>query len=761
MHSAGSAPAINVETARTSGPPRLSRSLSRLLFWRSPEAGEGPAAGRSAYLPGLDGLRALSVIAVLIYHARPEWLPGGFLGVEVFFVISGFIITRALLHEWRDSGRIGLAAFWMRRARRLLPAVGLLLAGVLAYVAAFQPDEVASLRMDALAALAYVTNWQLILGDQSYFDSFQRPSMLRHLWSLAVEEQFYIVWPLVLGFGLPILKQKGLAILIIAGIAASAIGMALLYDPAGDNSRAYFGTDTRAAGLLVGALLAFVMVANQGRDFGPWGRRACLLLGVVALAGLVGTSFWLDESKAFLYQGGFLTVSLVSAVVILAATQRNLLASVLAVRPLRWVGVRSYGIYLWHWPIYMLAWPREATLTEVALQIAAVVVIAAASYSLLEAPIRQGALGRAWQRARAWSVQSWRFRSAIVFSGTSTAAVVFSLVAVAALAKPPELPPYFQTGSIRIQSAVIAQDVGSVVRGPTLMGRVQTTISALTTDERTCPSDNLSPNGSLVGVSSTAFGSTCPQPVTLFQKPPASELADADIIVMGPMATEEEMGAFFAANQPELETAGVVGADDGPAAVVETPVATEPSATSGGGSGTQAPVISEPPPAVPSATSPAQMPSITAIGDSVMLGAAYTLAGSIPGLDLDASVGRQASSAIGLVQQKAAAGVLGEVVVLHIGNNGTLTNEQFDQLMAAIGPDRRVVVLNLHVPRTWEESNNAVISNGVSRYANAVLIDWAAAGNAYPQVLYNDGIHLTPGGATYYTQLVMAAIGEG
>ena len=155
------------------------------------------------------------------------------------------------------------------------------------------------------------------------------------------------------------------------------------------------------------------------------------------------------------------------------------------------------------------------------------------------------------------------------------------------------------------------------------------------------------------------------------------------------------------------------------------------------------------------------MPSITAIGDSVMLGAAYTLAGSIPGLDLDASVGRQASSAIGLVQQKAAAGVLGEVVVLHIGNNGTLTNEQFDQLMAAIGPDRRVVVLNLHVPRTWEESNNAVISNGVSRYANAVLIDWAAAGNAYPQVLYNDGIHLTPGGATYYTQLVMAAIGEG
>ena len=747
MYSAGSAPALNVETDRTRGLSPLSRLLSLVAPAKAEDAG---ASGRSSYLPGLDGLRALSVIAVLIYHARPEWLPGGYLGVEVFFVISGFIITRALLNEWREQGRIALTAFWLRRARRLLPAVGLLLAGVLAYVAVFEPDELARLRMDVLAALGYATNWHLIAGDQSYFDSFQRPSMLRHLWSLAVEEQFYILWPLVLAFGLPILRHKGMALLIFAGIAASAIGMALLYDPAGDNSRAYFGTDTRVAGLLVGALLAFFAAGWQtrhARRVHPWSMA---LLGIVALFVLVSYVFWLDDSKPFLYQGGFLAVSLVSAVLILAVTQRNAFASLLSIRPLRWVGVRSYGIYLWHWPIYMLTWPREATLSQLAMQITAVVVIAAASYALLEKPVREGALARAWQGVRTWQAQSWRYRSALVFSGTSTAAVVFSLFAVAVLAKPPELPSYFQSDRISLRSAVIAQDAGSVVRGPTLMGRVQTTIGALTTDARTCPSDNLSPGGNLLGLASSPFGSTCPTPVALFEKPPASANADAEIIVMVPPPTEEEIAAIFAQIEPEPPEREVAE---------EPTVEPAPAGNQAPGtqvSSAQAPAAS--PPVAPAAVLES-MPAVTAVGDSVMLGAAYTLAGTIPGIDLDAAVGRQASAAIGLLQQKEASGLLGEVVVVHIGNNGTLTSDQFDQLMAVIGPERKVVVLNLHVPRTWEESNNVVISNGAARYANAILIDWAAAGNSYPEILYKDGIHLTPSGAAYYSQLVIAAIG--
>ena len=768
MRAADSAPATSPGTASPAGRLSFHKVLSLVSRGRSQSGASGPSAGRSSYLPGLDGLRALAVIAVLIYHARPGWLPGGFLGVEVFFVISGFIITRALVSEWQESGRIALTSFWLRRARRLLPAVGLLLAAVLAYVAAFEPDEVARLRGDTLAALAYVTNWHLILGDQSYFDSFQRPSMLRHLWSLAIEEQFYILWPLVLAFGLPILRQRGLLVLTIAGIAASALGMALFYDPAGDNSRAYFGTDTRAAGLLVGAALAFVMAGSRA-PMSAGGRYGLLVLGVPALFLLAGATLWLHEGKPFLYQGGFLAVGLTTAVLIWAVTQPNALSRVLGIAPLRWVGVRSYGIYLWHWPVYMLAWPREASAGQLVLQIFAIVIIAAASYALLERPVREGALGRVWQGLRAWPVQPLRYRGAAFFSGAGATAVVISLLAVAITAKPPEVPSSFETGSIRIQNVVLAQDAGSVARGPTLMGRVQTAISALTADERNCPSDSLLPDGTVVGVVSTPFGSTCPQPLALFEKPPAAENADAELIVISPEPSPEEVAALLAeleivVPEPEVDEAAAPPAAE-PAGVAESPPATEPSPAANAAPPATEQSEPAPPsagPPAPNAAPPSQtVPSVTAIGDSVMMGAAYTLAGSIPGIDLDASIGRQASSAVALLQERAAAGRLGQVVVVHVGNNGTLTADHFDQLMAAIGADRTAVFLNLKVPRAWEDSNNAVIVNGVSRYGNAVLVDWAAAGAAYPELFNKDGIHLTSSGASYYTQLVADAVSGG
>jgi hypothetical protein len=291
------------------------------------------------------------------------------------------------------------------------------------------------------------------------------------------------------------------------------------------------------------------------------------------------------------------------------------------------------------------------------------------------------------------------------------------------------------------------------------MGRVQTTISALTTDERTCPSDNLSPGGSVIGIASGPFGSTCPQPLTLFAQPEAAELTDAHIISFVPQLTEEEIGAIFAQIDPEPPVLEPEVIDE--PVVVSTPVTNVATSGQDASSTSQTPASTEPPVAAPIAPATVldSVPTVTAIGDSVMLGAAYTLASNIPGIDLDAAVGRQASAAIGLLQQKAAAGLLGEVVVVHIGNNGTLTSDQFDQLMAVIGPERKVIVLNLHVPRAWEEGNNAVIASGVTRYANAVFIDWSAAGNTYPELLYNDSIHLTPSGAAYYSQLVIAAIG--
>ena len=239
---------------------------------------------RLAYSPGLDGLRALAVIAVLLYHADLPFLPGGFLGVEVFFVISGYLITALLLAEWRKEGRISLKDFWLRRARRLLPALYVLLVATLAYSVVFLPGEVAGLRADAVAAVGYVTNWFLILGQESYFEAVGRPSLLQHLWSLAVEEQFYLIWPIVMAVGLGVgttyRRQRVALAVALAGAAVSAVAMALLYTPGVDPSRVYYGTDTRATGLLCGAALAFLWSpAETYRPSDKWAARRTAAAG--------------------------------------------------------------------------------------------------------------------------------------------------------------------------------------------------------------------------------------------------------------------------------------------------------------------------------------------------------------------------------------------------------------------------------------------------------------------------------------------------
>ena len=271
------------------------------------------------YQPALDGLRAISVLAVLLYHADVAWIPGGFLGVEVFFVISGFLITTLLIEEWQRSGAIDRPHFWMRRARRLLPALFAVLAAVAIYTAVVVPDELARLRGDVIAALTYTTNWFLIFSEQSYFDAFGRPSPLKHLWSLAVEEQFYIVWPVVFGFAIKKVGGKAGRLfgpLVLGAIASTAL-MWLMYDPDGDPSRVYYGTDTRAAGILLGGALACVWMPWRSRR--PAAANAGPLLevvGAVALLGLIWFFLNTGEFDPWLYQGGFAIVSLTTVVVI-------------------------------------------------------------------------------------------------------------------------------------------------------------------------------------------------------------------------------------------------------------------------------------------------------------------------------------------------------------------------------------------------------------------------------------------------------------
>jgi peptidoglycan/LPS O-acetylase OafA/YrhL/CubicO group peptidase (beta-lactamase class C family) len=362
-----------------------------------------PRAPALPYLPGLDGLRALAVVAVLLYHAD---LPvrGGFLGVESFFVLSGFLITALLLAEWRRNGRIDLATFWARRARRLLPALLLVLAATHALATVLLRGDTPTLRGDSLAALGYVMNWHLIFGGQSYFDPMVRPTLLQHLWSLAVEEQFYLFWPLLFAAGMRFLRPRGLLLATLATAAASVALMAWLFQPGADPSRIYYGTDTRASALLIGVALALVW--SPGGAPAAESRRAGRLLdlaGALALGGLIAASTWLYESHPLMYRGGFALVALGTALLIVAAThpRARLAPALLGCGPLRWIGTRSYAVYLWHWPIFSVTRPHQDVpfggWPLLALRLAIVLALAELSYRFVETPTRRGAIERAWR----------------------------------------------------------------------------------------------------------------------------------------------------------------------------------------------------------------------------------------------------------------------------------------------------------------------------------------------------------------------------
>jgi peptidoglycan/LPS O-acetylase OafA/YrhL len=332
---------------------------------------------------------------VFLYHSRIDWLPGGFLGVDLFFVLSGYLITSLLLVEWEARNRIDLRRFWLRRAKRLLPALVVVVLAALVLSAIFARDDLARTRGDAVSSLLYYTNWHEIIANHSYFNLMGRPSLLQHLWSLAVEEQFYVIWPLLLVPGLVLLGRKRLPLVVAAGIAGSAALMWVLYKPT-DPTRVWNGTDTRAFLLLMGILLALVWPYVERL------RRALPLLELFGVAALVATVLLFRQMHDYdptLWQGGDLAASFCFVVLIAAVAHPGTgLGEALGVAPLRWLGERSYGIYLWHWPVIELMRPGvdiSWTGPGVVFAQAAIVLTAAElSFRYVEQPIRTGSLQR-------------------------------------------------------------------------------------------------------------------------------------------------------------------------------------------------------------------------------------------------------------------------------------------------------------------------------------------------------------------------------
>jgi peptidoglycan/LPS O-acetylase OafA/YrhL len=421
------------------------------------DAADHKGSGQSAlrHIPALDGARGAAVVAVILFHAG--YLTGGYLGVDLFFVLSGFLITGLLLAERTKTGTIRLSSFWARRARRLLPALFLMLCGVAAFAAfVAAPSQLDKIRGDAFATVGYVANWREIFNGHDYWAIFSAPSPLNHTWSLAIEEQFYLLWPLaVLGLIMLPLRRLSLAarVLIVAIVGTVGLGglaIALGYSGA-DNSRAYFGTDTRAPAILLGAGLA-ACVALWGTSRSKITRVVLEIAGLGALAWLAWAWIFLDGQDRFLLQGGLLASGVAAVVVLAAATHpsRGPIAVALSFAPLRWIGLISYGLYLWHWPVFVWLDQTRTHLSgwELAVvRVAVTLCVAIASYLLVEMPIRRGALA------------GWRIR--VLTPAVVLATVALLVVSTAGAVAPPTVAAAIQHGKHLVPKGMPPPVVGS------------------------------------------------------------------------------------------------------------------------------------------------------------------------------------------------------------------------------------------------------------------------------------------------------------
>ena len=590
---------------------------------RSTGAGAGhPAAPR---LPGLDGLRAVAVLAVIAYHLEPGVLPAGFLGVDLCFTISGFIITALLLREFEHTGSLALRAFWNRRVRRLVPPTFAMVAVVVVLTPVLAPDAVVRLRADVPAALAYLSNWWQLASEQSYFEAWGRPPLLQHLWSLAVEEQYYLAWPLLAVGLLRAGGRRALGGTALALALASTAWMARVHaglPPGADPSRAYLCTDTHAMGLLLGSALACAAR--------PWAARGPLpgvdALAGAAVLGLAAMMFGLHGASAFLYQGGFLLAAWLTALLVLAGLQpATVVQRVLESGFMRWAGTRSFALYLWHWPV-VVWWRRPSgpdgleALGVTLGCLAAIAVAAELSFRLVEEPLRRpgrNGIGRGHAAA----------------IGTGAAVGLCALAWLHLEPAPGRALPY--------ESAYFRQ--------------------------------------------------------------PWLELWD-----------ESASGAPLADSLPGLRMA----APPAPRLVAS---------------------LAGPARAVPGNR-------VTVIGDSVALGARGALEQAIPGLSVDAEVGRHAREAAQVVSRLRGELALGEVVVLHLGTNSLMAEARLRELLQQLSDRRLVVLVTPQARRPWIAPNQALLQRLAAEQPHLRLVDWAAMVQAEPERVVADGVHPSAAG---------------
>lgn len=573
----------------------------------------------STHIPAIDGLRALAVIAVVLYHLGISWIPGGFLGVDLFFVISGYVITRLILDSIESANGLDIKEFYAARVRRLFPGLVVLVIVTSVVIALFAPDAIRRFISDVPFVLTGTNNWYLVALNQDYFQAIGRPPLLQHTWSLAVEFQFYLLWPIILlliwrRFGKRVVRRSALAIATFSGTALFLFSLQADNATAGRISHIYFGTDTHSLGLFLGSALAVSWIPrNLSPNISQRAQDFIDGIGVFGFIGLLCIFLFIDQSSATLYQIAFPLAGLFGCATIISIVHpASRFSPILSNRVFLWIGQRSYGIYLWHWVVFQVTRPgADLTGYLPALNIARVlVVLALADISLraIEIPIRKGV------------VQNW-------FRGMK-----------------------YRTKVMRKRQRIF----------------VSTVIASLV----------------LITGSSVALAWQRDQSIIVEIKP---ELELPDTVI-----TQNKTGLWVT-------------------------------------------------------------------GDSVILGIRNKLAKQEDIALINARVGRQIPELIKAVEEDKPK-VGSSSVVLNVGNNNAVSREDMVKLMELLKDQPRVVVVNTSVPRTWREGNNKIISEVVSGYPNAKLVNWAEIAENHPEFFAPDGVHLIEAGSDVYVASILEAL---
>ncbi|MCI9129487.1 MAG: acyltransferase [Eggerthellaceae bacterium] len=653
------------------------------------------------YIPALDGLRAIAVLAVIAYHIGIPGCAGGLMGVTVFFVISGYIVTKILLVEFARTSKISFKDFYIRRIRRLVPAIILVIVATGALCTLFNHVLLTKMRPEVLPSLFFVNNWWQILNDASYFENLGLPSPLTHFWSLAIEEQFYLVLPmtlfLVLRFGGRLSQRRNLACFMLILAAASALEMGLLYDPSTDPTRVYYGTDTRAFSLFIGAFVAVVSTGNKKR-LAKGIRRAFAIIGLVGV--LICLSIMGGE-EAFTYRGGMVACSVLTAMLIYGTLWEDTgaIARVLGTAPFLWVGKRSYGIYLWHYPLVLLFTNMNGNEGMELIGMAAAVICTFAcaelSFRFVENPIRYGISLSKEKAAKA--------------------------------------------------SAAPKHSGSPVTSGPIQSDIVEGLLSV--PDEKSIAGDLSEGEGyDMDEAQGDGSGDAEKQASRAKRRPQL--LSIPTYIVIACLAAVALFGFAFVDDESALS-------DDGAAILLRGSMPGEPynQEVQLATGDDEIPVISLDEEEDDGEEKPVY--DILMIGDSVSLRAVPYFEERFPYGHIDSEKNRRIDQGIEVYKEYAEDGQVGDIVIFSLGTNGHLTEESLREAVETVGSDKQIYFITVRsADSDLANENNTAINQIVSEYSNVHLIDWNSLSASHGDYFDGDGTHLTDSAAKTYIQFI-------